>query len=160
MQKKEIKLLFDAYFRHYNSGDFRMALNKHYTEDAVFENTRVKVVGRENIIEWFTRSHDLGYTETLSETNMLVGEDGIAVELEQEFHGLEDVPNHYVSPLRKGETIRTSGVAALYRLRDDRICSVRVYCTLSEYNPRIHDRGGPDTEINHCGCKGEDNDRE
>ena len=138
MKKEKIKALFADYFKDYNSGDYRMAVNKNYTEDAVFENTRVRIVGRDNIIEWFTRSHNLGYTEKLTETSMLIGENEIAVELEQEFHGLVDVPNHYVSPLQKGETIKTSGVAAFYRLRNGKICSVRVYCTLNDYNPKIH----------------------
>jgi len=142
MSRDEIRTLFDAYFEDYNTGDYEMALNKHYAEDAVFENTRVEVRGRDNIIKWFTKSHALGYKETLTPVSMVIGEDGIAVELAQEFHALEDVPNHYVSPLQKGESIKTQGVAAVYRLRDGKIASVRVYCTLSAYNPRVFGGNG------------------
>jgi predicted cation transporter len=103
----------------------------------VFENTRVKVVGRDNIIEWFTRSHALGYTEKLVPVNVLIGKDSVAVELKQEFTAYEDVLNHYVVPMDKGETVKTSGVAAFYKLKDGKISSVRVYCTLNEYNPKV-----------------------
>jgi len=137
MNKEETRKAFEEYFRDYDTGDYGMALNKHYTEDAAFENTRVKIVGRDNIIEWFTRSHALGYTEKLVPVNMLIGEDIVAVELEQEFTAYEDVPNHYVVSIDKGETIKTSGVAAFYKMKDGKISSVRVYCTLNEYNPQI-----------------------
>lgn len=61
----------------------------------------------------------------------------VAVELEQEFTAYEDVPNHYVVSIDKGETIKTSGVAAFYKMKDGKISSVRVYCTLNEYNAQI-----------------------
>ena len=137
MNREETKKRFEEYFRDYDTGDYRMALNKHYTDDAVFENTRVKVVGKDNIIEWFTRSHGLGYTENLIPENMLIGEGTVAVELKQDFTALEDVANHYVSPLSKGETIKTSGVAAFYKMRDGKISEIRVYCTLNNYNPQV-----------------------
>jgi ketosteroid isomerase-like protein len=137
MNKEETKKAIEEYLRDYDTGDFKMALNKHYTEDAVFENTRVKVVGRDNIIEWFTRSHALGYTEKLVPVNVLIGKDSVAVELEQEFTAYEDVPNQYVALMNKGETVKTSGVAAFYKLKDGKISSVRVYCTLNEYNPNV-----------------------
>lgn len=137
MKRDDVKKLFEDYFRIYDSGDYRTALDKYYTDDAVFENTRVEVKGRDNIIEWFTESHALGYTENLTATNTVIAENGIAVELEQEFMGLKDVPTHYVSPLAKGETIKTKGVAAFYQLKDGKISSVRVYCTLNAYNPKI-----------------------
>jgi ketosteroid isomerase-like protein len=152
MNKEETRKAFEEYFKDYDTGDFRMALNKHYTEDAVFENTRVKVVGRTNIIEWFTRSHALGYTEKLVPVNMLIGEDIVAVELEQEFTAYEDVPNHYVVSMDKGETIKTSGVAAFYKMKDGKISSVRVYCTLNEYNPQIFKDVQPHN--GNCSCKG------
>ena len=137
MNKEETKKAIEEYLRDYDTGDFKMALNKHYTEDAVFENTRVKVVGRDNIIEWFTRSHALGYTEKLVPVNVLIGKNSVAVELKQEFTAYEDVPNHYVVPMDKGETVKTSGVAAFYKMKDGKISSVRVYCTLNEYNPKV-----------------------
>jgi len=137
MNKEETKKAIEEYLRDYDTGDFKMALNKHYTEDAVFENTRVKVVGRDNIIEWFTRSHALGYKEKLVPVNIMIGEDSVAVELEQEFTAYEDVPNQYVVPMNKGETVKTSGVAAFYKMKYGKISSVRVYCTLNEYNPKV-----------------------
>ena len=152
MNKEETRKAFEEYFKDYDTGDYRMALNKHYTEDAVFENTRVKVVGRNNIIEWFTRSHALGYTEKLVPVNMLIGEDIVAVELEQEFTAYEDVPHHYVVSMDKGETIKTSGVAAFYKMKDGKISSVRVYCTLNEYNPQIFKDVQPHN--GNCSCKG------
>ncbi len=140
MTKEETKKAIEEYFKDYNTGDFRMALNKHYTDDAVFENTRVKIVGKENIIDWFTRSHALGYTETVVPVNILVSEDSVALELDQEFTAYEDVPNHYVSALMKGETIKTSGLSAFYKMRDGKISSIRVYCTLNAYNPQVFGR--------------------
>jgi len=148
MNKEETRKAFEEYFRDYDTGDYRMALNKHYTEDAVFENTRVKIVGRVNIVGWFTRSHALGYTEKLIPVNMLIGEDIVAVELKQEFTAYEDVPNHYVVSIDKGETIKTSGVAAFYKMKDGKISSVRVYCTLNEYNPQIF----KDVQIKNRNC--------
>ena len=142
MNKEETKKAIEEYLRDYDAGDFKMTLNKHYTEDAVFENTRVKVVGRDNIIEWFTRSHALGYTEKLVPANVLIGKDSVAVEVEQEFTAYEDVPNHYVVPMDKGETVKTSGVAAFYKMKDGKISSISVYCTLNEYNPKVFDDKG------------------
>ncbi len=154
MTRDEITQTLEAYFRDYNTGDFRMALDKHYTPDAVFENTRVRIVGKDAIIDWFTRSHALGYTETVVPTTIRVGDDMVAVELDQSFTAQEDVPNHYVSALAKGDTIRTSGLAAFYRLTEGKIRSVRVYCTLNAYNPQVfaaadvkgHDTAHRDTD--------------
>ncbi len=140
MTREETKKALEEYFRDYSAGDFRMALDKHCTADAVFENTRVRIAGREKIIDWFTRSHALGYTEQIVPVNMLIGEDSVAVELAQEFTAAEDVPNHYVAALRKGDTIRTSGLAAFYKMRDGKISSIRVYCTLNAYNPNVFGR--------------------
>jgi hypothetical protein len=137
MTREETKKALEEYFNDYNTGDFRMALDKHYTADAVFENTRVRIVGKDKIIDWFTRSHALGYTERLVPVTILIGEDSAAVELEQEFTAHENVPNHYVVALMKGDTIRTSGVSAFYKMKDGKIKSIRVYCTLNEYNPKI-----------------------
>ncbi len=137
MNKIETKKAIEEYLRDYDSGDFHKALTNHYTEDAIFENTRVKISGRKNIIEWFNRSHALGYKENLTPKRIMIGEDLVAIELKQEFTAYQEVTNHYVSPLKKGETIKTSGVAAIYKLRGGRICSVRVYCTMNEYNPEI-----------------------
>ncbi len=140
MTKEETKKAIEEYFRDYNTGDFRMALDKHYTDDAVFENTRVRIVGKDKIIDWFTRSHALGYTESCVPVNILIGEDSVAVELEQEFTAYENVPNHYVAVLSKGEIIKTSGLAAFYKMKDGKIRSIRVYCTLNEYNPKVFGR--------------------
>jgi ketosteroid isomerase-like protein len=140
MTREETKKAIEEYARDYSTGDFRMALNKHYTDDAVFENTRVRIEGKDNIIDWFTRSHALGYTESIVPSNILIGEDSVAIELDQGFTAYEDVPNHYVSPLRKGETIRTSGLSGFYKMKDGKISSVRVYCTLNEYNPKVFGR--------------------
>lgn len=140
MTREETKKALEEYFKDYNTGDFRMALDKHYTTDAVFENTRVRIVGKGKIIDWFTRSHALGYTESVVPVNILIGEDSAAVELEQEFTAYENVPNHYVAALSKGDTIRTSGLAAFYKMQDGKIRSIRVYCALNEYNPKVFGR--------------------
>ena len=137
MNKEETRKQMEDYFRDYDTGDYRMTLNKHYTEDAVFENTRVKIIGTANIIEWFTRSHALGYTEKVVPVNIVIGENTVAVELEQEFTALEDVPNHYVVSMNKGDVVRTSGLSGFYKMKDGKICSARVYCTLNEYNPQV-----------------------
>jgi SnoaL-like protein len=140
MTREEIRKTLEEYLKDYSTGDFRMALDKHYTDDAVFENTRVRIAGKENLIDWFTRSHALGYKESVVPANMLIGEDSIAVELEQEFVAYEDVPNHYVAALKEGETIRTSGLAAFYKMKEGKIKSVKVYCTLNDYNPKVFAR--------------------
>jgi hypothetical protein len=140
MTREETKKAIEEYFKDYSTGDFRIALDKHYTADAVFENTRVRIVGKEKIIDWFTRSHALGYTEGIVPVNILIGEDSVAVELDQEFTAYEDVPNHYVATLTKGDTIRTSGLAGFYKMKDGKISSIRVYCTLNEYNPKVFGR--------------------
>ena len=137
MNKEETRKQLEDYFRDYDTGDYRMALNKHYTEDAVFENTRVKIIGKANIIEWFMRSHALGYTEKVVPVNIVIGENTVAVELEQEFTARQDVPNHYVVSMKKGDTVKTSGLSAFYKMKDGKISSVRVYCTLNEYNPQV-----------------------
>jgi ketosteroid isomerase-like protein len=143
MTRDETRRALEEYFKDYNSGDFRMALDKHYTDDAVFENTRVRIVGKDNIIDWFMRSHALGYRERVVPVNMLIGEDAVAVELAQEFTAYESVPNHYVVALAKGDTVQTSGLVAFYKMKDGKISSVRVYCTLNEYNPMVFPRGEP-----------------
>jgi hypothetical protein len=78
----------------------------------VFENTRVRIAGRDSLIEWFTRSHALGYREHIVSANMLIEEDSAAVELEQDFTADEDVPHHYVAALKRA---RPSEQAALRR---------------------------------------------
>ncbi len=51
MTREETKKAMEEYLKDYSTGDFRMALDKHYTDDAVFENTRVRIQGRDKIID-------------------------------------------------------------------------------------------------------------
>jgi GNAT superfamily N-acetyltransferase/ketosteroid isomerase-like protein len=124
MNKETIKRYFDAY----NSGDYKKTVTEFYADDAIFESTRMKYVGKKEIINAMEKSHKM-VDEKLIPLNILVDGDKMAVEFEVEFNALQDNPDSHhkqINVLKKGEIFKIK-IAAFYNMVNNKIQHVKVY---------------------------------
>jgi limonene-1,2-epoxide hydrolase len=113
------------YFEVYNTGDYEKTMKKYYTPDAVFESADYKLEGRDKIIQFMTESHK-GSTEKMKAKHLLLQDNVAAAEIEAVIEVFEDKPDFHIKPLKKGDSI-TLRMAAIYEIRDNKICYVRLY---------------------------------
>ncbi len=125
-----------SYLDLYNAGKFADAVTSGFTPDAEFWTTRIALRGRQQIIDWLTASHQ-GYAETLTPTSVIMEPDGAALELDQTFTAHEDLSHFFVQPLKKGEVLRTRGVAWFLGFRAGKIRSLKEYRLLYRCDPRL-----------------------
>jgi len=124
------------YFRLYSEGHYGQAINSICTEDAYFWNTQIEVVGRQKIIDWLYGSHR-GYLEKLTPINILLEPDRGAVELDQEFHALEDISNFHIKPLKKNEVLKTRGICHFFLINHGKVTAIKEYVLLYKCNPGL-----------------------
>ncbi len=124
------------YIRLYSNGQFEEAVNRYFTNDAYFWNTRIALRGSQKIIDWLIATH-LGYSETLAPVSVVVEPDGAAIELEQEFHANEDMSHFFLRPMKNGEVLKTRGVAWFLKFRKGKIHSFKEYRLLHRCDPRL-----------------------
>ena len=127
---------FASYFNFLSNAAYEEAINTYYTEDALFWNTRIEIVGRQKIIDWLQASH-LGYVEKLSPIRCIIDADGAAIELSQEFQAAVDLSHFFLKPLKKGESQTTRGVVQFFRFQSGRICSTKEYRLLYQCPPGL-----------------------
>ena len=123
MSKENMIQYFETYSR-----DWEEAALTYFTEDIVFENILgEEYSGRENLINFWKKVH-VGKVvkENVTPVRILIDGDDVAAELLIEFYASEDVPNHIVAPLKKGEKLKLR-FSAFYRIRDGKIAHVTVY---------------------------------
>ena len=125
-----------GYIDLYRNDRFEEAVNSSFTKDASFWNTRIALRGTQKIIDWLIASH-LGYSEKLTPVSLIVEPEGAAIELAQEFHAHEDMSHFFIRPMKKGEVLRTRGVAWFLKFREGRIWSSKEYRLLYRCDPRL-----------------------
>ena len=116
------------YFEVFSKEGFEKAISTYFAEDAVFENSiAMEASGKKNIINLlkFTHRGDV-VKETLTPVRILMDGDDAAVELVMEMDVTEDVPDHHISPLKKGEKTKCR-LSAFYKIEDGKIARVKVY---------------------------------
>lgn len=113
---------FAAYVAAFNRNDY-LGFGRWYHDDIIVELPGRTLRGREAVLDFY-RAVKARIRETLAIGQVVLDADGIAAELDTEFHCLADAPDFVVRPMLAGETIRLVSFV-LYRLRDGRIAHIR-----------------------------------
>ena len=113
------------YFNTHNDRRFDDLVNDFYTEDAVFENPKIQVVGREQLISFLEQSNQDVWIELIPCT--IITNTGVtAVELDSVIHAERDLPDFLLGPMKKGGEAKMR-MAAVYHLTQDRISRASIY---------------------------------
>ena len=113
------------YFDTHNDRRFEDLVNDFYTEDAAFENPKIQLKGREQLIRFLKKSNqdvriELMPRAIISNTGMT------AVELDCVMHAEKDLPEFLLGPMRKGGEAKMRMVG-VYHLIQDRISGASIY---------------------------------
>jgi SnoaL-like domain len=113
------------YFNTHNDRRFDDLVNDFYTKDAVFENPKIQVVGREQLISFLEQSNQDVWIELIPCT--IITNTGVtAVELDSVIHAERDLPDFLLGPMKKGGEAKMR-MAAVYHLTQDRISRASIY---------------------------------
>jgi ketosteroid isomerase-like protein len=113
-----------AYASAFSNADMERA-SRFYTEDCTLELGSVPpLIGRQAIVDFYTAMFPK-VRENLKVHQMVMDEDGIAVDVTSTFTAVEDAPEFVVAPLAKGQSVSVP-VFVHYELRNGRICRIKV----------------------------------
>lgn len=116
---------WNDYFDTHNDRRFEDFVNGFFTEDATFENPKIQVRGRKEIIGFLQQTNQDVKIELIPQT--IVMKPGVtAVELDCVIHAEKDLPGFLLGPMKKGDEA-SMGMAAVYHLKKDRIARARIY---------------------------------
>ncbi|HEX4112834.1 MAG TPA: nuclear transport factor 2 family protein [Stellaceae bacterium] len=110
------------YIAAFNRNDFA-GFTKFYAEDVVLELPVATLRGRQAIFDFYAKVKAT-VRETLTIGQLVIDENGLAVEAETEFLALADAPDFIVRPLKKGEAIHSTSFI-LYEHRDGQFTRIR-----------------------------------
>ena len=113
------------YFDTHNDRRFDDLVNRFYAEDASFENPKVQVVGREQILSFLKQSNQNVQIQLVPQA-IIITSGVTAVELDCVMHPQKDLPDFLLGPVKKGDQA-TMRQAAVYHLTQDLISRARVY---------------------------------
>ena len=116
---------WNDYFDTHNERRFEDFVNGFFTEDATFENPKIQVRGRKEIIGFLKQTNQDVKIALIPHT--IVMKPGVtAVELDCVIHAEKDLPGFLLGPMKKGDQA-SMGMAAVYHLKEDRIARARIY---------------------------------
>jgi hypothetical protein len=113
---------FREYIAAFNRNDFE-SLGRFYANDVIFEGRAGKFTSREAVLNFYRRVKSR-VRETLTVHDIILGEEGIAVDLETELHALADWPDFPTGAIRKGDTRRSQNFI-WYEARDRKFVRIR-----------------------------------
>jgi ketosteroid isomerase-like protein len=115
---------FIAYTTAFSAGD-GARFGQYYTDDVVLElPSAPRIEGRQGIVDFYSAMF-VRVREHLTVNHLVMDDQGIAADVISTFVAHEDAPDFQVRPLRKGESVAVR-VFVYYRLREGRICHIRV----------------------------------
>ena len=114
-----------SYFDTHNDRRFDDLVNNFYTDDAVFENPKIQVVGRKQIVDVLKRSNKDVHIALIPRV-LIINAGVTATELDCVMHPQRDLPDFLLGPMKKGEEAKMR-IAAVYHLTQDRIARARIY---------------------------------
>ena len=123
---KTTKETMMEYFDQLNTGDFERVVPLLFTEDLTFVSPKRELTGLEAMTRLFIDAHPKGTKTVLRPTNMCIDGDNVAVEISEDWIFSEDIPETFVGPVKKGDTI-TMKIAGFYKVRNGKIAHVTVY---------------------------------
>ncbi len=116
---------WNQYYATHNDRRFDDLVNDFFTPDAIFENPKTQVTGREQLIRFFKQSNQ-NVKIDLIPRNVIVSAGISAVELDCVMHAEMDIPDFLLGPLTKGSVV-TMRMAGVYHLSQDHIAQARIY---------------------------------
>jgi len=111
-----------AYIDAFNHRDFD-TVSHYYHEDLEFEGRGRHFHSRDEMLSFY-RGLGSRLRETISVRSAVIGRDEIAVELETELYFLQDWPDFFAGPMKRGVTDRTLNFV-WYEIRDGRFARIR-----------------------------------
>ena len=113
---------FRDYIAAFNRSDFA-GFSRYYADDVEFEGRGRHFHSREEVLHFY-REVKRRMRETITVHEVIVGEQGLAAEIETELFALEDWPELVTGAIKKGETIRTQSFA-WYEIRNGKFAHIR-----------------------------------
>jgi hypothetical protein len=113
---------FASYIAAFNRGDHG-AFSAYYADDVLLELGARRLRGREAIVSFY-RDLQGRIKETLVPGQVVIGESGIAAELDTRFEAMVDWPGFMVQPIRAGEVIRLVSFV-MYKVRSNAFTHIR-----------------------------------
>lgn len=120
----------DGFFEAYNQRDWDTIFEKYMAEDCVWHATESALRGRQELLDYWTKSHG-AISETLGKPEKaVIGDDTVYLQVDIELHFIAD-GSFLGKPYRKGDVAHLR-CADFYELNDERkIKSGTVYSRLS-----------------------------
>ena len=124
MTKEKLKEFYNDFSRK----GYEYGALTYFTEDVIYENPGgLEYSGRDNVINYMKGVHrGDAIKETITPVRVLIDGDVVAAELIIRLDATIDVPDHNITPLKKGDSV-AHRVSAWYTLRDGRIARLKVY---------------------------------
>ena len=97
---RDLRVYVDAF----NRGDFDTA-SRYYAADLEFEGRGRHFHSREEMVTFYRNARSR-ICETVSVRSAVIGRDDITMEVENELQVLEDWPDFFAGPVKRGDTIR------------------------------------------------------
>jgi hypothetical protein len=110
-----------AYLSAFNAQDIP-GFTQHYTSDVQFMLGAKLISGRQGIVDWYEFAWKR-IREHCAVRRLIIGEDGLAVELQTRFEAFADWPDFPSGPLLKGDVRQRIGFVH-YDLRGDKFSRV------------------------------------
>jgi ketosteroid isomerase-like protein len=111
-----------AYIDAFNRSDFD-TVSRYYKDDLEFEGRGRHFHNREEMLSFY-RTLKSRMRETINVRSAVVGRDDIAAELETELYALEDWPDFFGGPMKRGDTLRSLNFV-WYEIRDRQFTRIR-----------------------------------
>jgi SnoaL-like domain len=125
MMTKVNEKYWNDYYTTHNERRFDDLVTGFFTEDATFENPKVQVSGREQIVGFLKQSSQ--FVEINLMPSIIIINHGVtAVELDCVMQAEKDLPDFLLGPIKKGSKA-SMRMAAVYHLAGDRISRASVY---------------------------------
>jgi hypothetical protein len=113
---------FRDYIAAFNRSDFP-GFSRYYAADVEFEGRGRHFRSSAEVLDFY-RTVKARMRETITVLEVIVGEQGIAAEIETELLAFDDWPELVTGPIKKGEIIRTQSFV-WYEIKDGKFAHIR-----------------------------------
>ncbi|HVN98396.1 MAG TPA: nuclear transport factor 2 family protein [Syntrophorhabdaceae bacterium] len=118
----------EQFYRDFSTKGYEYGALNYFTEDVVYENPGgLEYSGRDNVINYMKGVHrGEAIKETITPVRLLITGDVAAAELIIQLDATVDVPDHNITPLKKGDRV-AHRVSAWYTFRGNRVARLKIY---------------------------------
>jgi len=120
VDKERMNIYYETYNRSIDE-----AILAFYTDDAVFQYQDLTLNGKEALLNHFAEFQQ-AIKETMTPQNIVIDGDNVAAEVDSRMEVKVDIPDFLGQSRKAGELI-TGKFSAFYKIRDNKICHIRIY---------------------------------